>query len=72
MSKEVELKVCPFCGGEAEIEKLHTAGWVAGETPFSSWWVFCSEKNNCQVHPYVNHKSKTNTIRYWNKRAGGG
>lgn len=56
-----ELNKCPFCGGEAKIEK-YTDGTYA---------VVCSsKKNECEVQPTTWwHWRREKAIEAWNRRA---
>lgn len=55
MKKEVELKPCPFCGGEAEI-------WHRIELGYCT--IFCL---NCKARIQKNYDNET--IQDWNRRA---
>ena len=60
----VELKPCPFCGGEAVLEGTYiTRTWQAYE-------IYCKNQN-CLGH-YINQgfNSEKEAARAWNKRAG--
>lgn len=56
----IELKSCPFCGGNAGVEKRHNN--------FGVWYeCFCSA---CHVTQYSNdHRSESAAIEAWNRRA---
>lgn len=54
----VELKPCPFCGGEAETIKSFLYGQVTG-------YIVCCKKCKCESSMY---SSKQNAEKSWNKR----
>ncbi len=56
----VELKPCPFCGGEAILSESHT---VADET-FGLCFVFCK---SCRAETSL-YSIKQEAIDAWNKR----
>lgn len=59
---EIKLKPCPFCGGEALINK-------AGNLYVAK----CAATNNCLVHPWVGrYDNKAEAIEAWNRRADNG
>ena len=55
-----ELKLCPFCGWEASIEKINGV-----------WSVTC-DSPRCPVEKVITwgHKTKEEAIEAWNRRAG--
>lgn len=55
MSDKMELKSCPFCGGEAEL-----TGFNAPE-----YWVWCP---TCKASTDA-HTGMTNAVEAWNTRA---
>ena len=59
---EVDLKPCPFCGGEAEVTDKDNYGFSNGD-----WMVFCNE-----CHTYLGFDSQYETpeqaIEAWNRR----
>jgi hypothetical protein len=65
IQKKEELKPCPFCGGEAELNKSLGKNWI----------VICSE-NSCLVNPrvvgYQSSKPQyhVDVVAAWNTRAG--
>ena len=56
MTKEIELKPCPFCGGEARLNDWGGEGF---------WEVVCHECKN-RTRPTT---SKATVIKAWNTRA---
>ena len=56
-----ELKKCPFCGAEAELEGVYMFGATV-------WFVNCTNPD-CEVRPGTNHyDTKEEAVRAWNKR----
>ena len=54
-----ELKLCPFCGGEAEVEDCRYGYYVSCQSP------------TCLVSPETgDYESKAAAIVAWNRRAG--
>ncbi len=53
-----KLKLCPFCGGEAELRKY----------PDDSWDVTCKNKNCNRVVMTAITQTKERAIELWNKR----
>lgn len=53
-----ELKPCPFCGGEAEIEQCYLYGKIKG-------YMATCKKCGCQLKMYT---SKQNAENCWNRR----
>lgn len=63
MSKRVDLKPCPFCGGEAIRIKRDKAYY--GE----SYFVRC-DNSNCNVHPRTDsYDRQCDATKAWNRRA---
>ena len=69
MGKKIELKLCPFCGGEAEFQQF--------ANPKNFWKVVC-KVCNCGTDGHRNNKNdNTNTenkeiqAAIWNRRSGG-
>lgn len=58
--KTIELKPCPFCGGEAIIEDCGTCG-NAGR-----YFVKCSK---CEIAQDALWATKQTAVKRWNKRA---
>lgn len=56
----VELKPCPFCGGEAKLARYDNVG------DMDSWFVFCPK---CLVETVPRYGFKGEVIRIWNRRA---
>lgn len=65
MSKEVNLKPCPFCGGEATLR--HTKdreGKMYGEL-----WIVSCEARSCYIRPCTSfYTSEEEAIEAWNTR----
>ena len=60
----VELKPCPFCGGEAYIDNNRYE--VRNKTLLGiTYFVRCSK---CQVESFEYH-SKADAVKAWNRRA---
>lgn len=64
MSKDIKLKPCPFCGGEA---KLTVSNYVACQDDFAE--VKCAE---CGIGFHfgidVEYSAKDRAIEVWNRR----
>lgn len=56
------LKPCPFCGGEAELESR----FFPYSYPTQDWYYVYCKSCNVQVDEY---ESKEKAIEAWNKRA---
>lgn len=58
-----ELKACPFCGGEAEIDEI--AGGI-GALFFAS----CKDDDCCgyRIDPWVKHSRRIEAAQHWNTR----
>ena len=63
---QVELKPCPFCGGEAT---YHTDNGPTGEV---YGWVGCNECDamSCHIDVRSMQSEETHPIDAWNTRAG--
>jgi len=59
----MELKQCPFCGGNKVIVRK-SDGWACQPQPYE---VYCFGAK-CQARGPINH-SKTDAIQSWNRRA---
>ena len=59
--KLVDLKPCPFCGGEADVIEHLFHGLD------SSYGLQCKK---CKAETYQFYKSKEKAIEAWNHRAG--
>lgn len=57
----MELKPCPFCGGDAEVRHSVTCG-------YDSYWVECKDFQNCRgsVSPVTDVESVA--VEAWNTR----
>ena len=59
--EKVELKPCPFCGGEAIMERLAVPKW--------EYRVRCNNIR-CKIQPNTwLRKSKEEASEFWNRRA---
>lgn len=58
-----ELKACPYCGGEAEIDEI--AGGI-GALFFAS----CKDDDCCgyRIDPWVKHSRRIEAAQHWNTR----
>ena len=64
-----ELKPCPFCGGEAEIQEEHR--WITGVNKGFHWkYVSCRKCNN-RTAGYEWDEEKE-MVKAWNRRANDG
>lgn len=61
MTKQPELKPCPFCGGEAKI------GSLGGDQ--ENWAIWCSECGTPCVETGRQGDTKMGIIKVWNTRA---
>jgi hypothetical protein len=63
MTQEAQLKACPFCGGEAEIDEI--AGGI-GALFFAS----CKDDDCCgyRIDPWVKHSRRIEAAQHWNTR----
>lgn len=76
MNENIELKPCPFCGGEASTKVAVIHGTVADHIIFK---IYCYE---CKIERYVNiqsgsifeeaEKAKQDVIEAWNRRIDNG
>ena len=58
--REIELKPCPFCGGEAVMDYGNG---------IKKYWACCNNPK-CRVQPMTEaHEKKHIVRRYWNGRA---
>lgn len=69
MSREKELKPCPFCGGEAEYKERGNEYTGISETS-----VICKCCRTSQIHKWLHYKFRfeyvrSQTIAAWNRRA---
>lgn len=62
----MDLKPCPFCGGEAAVKSVRQP--TNGGKSFMKGWVGCTR---CSVYMQWNH-DPAGTVRKWNRREGGG
>lgn len=62
----IELKPCPFCGGEAEIV-AHLSGWYVTAKHRISCPMYGMELPDCDCY-----NSEYNVIDCWNRRATDG
>ena len=61
----MNLKPCPFCGGEATAE----FGIVIDKV-ITDWNVIYCENPKCRIRPTTDwHKTKAVVVREWNRRA---
>ena len=64
MSKEIKLKPCPFCGGEAKLledEFGRTSGW---------WYASCSNLGCGIIARTADRPTPQEAAKLWNRRAG--
>ena len=64
-----ELKPCPFCGGEAEVEQIPSAVWDKFVAHCKSSKCIAFYIGYCDEGIY---DTKTKAIEAWNGRAGDG
>lgn len=57
----VELKPCPFCGGEID----HVSGGLDVDDKGPYWYIYCGK---CGGSQYGDHNKKK-VIEAWNRRA---
>lgn len=59
-----KLKPCPFCGGEASLERSHHTVFGDG------YWVEC-ENANCPCNPHtIDYRDEDMAVNAWNERLG--
>lgn len=59
-----KLKPCPFCGGEASLERSHHTVFGDG------YWVEC-ENTNCPCNPHtIDFRDEDMAVNAWNERLG--
>ena len=63
----IELKPCPFCGGEANITKGER--WL-DETCTPSKPYYYARCQNCYTTGYKYHPTEKEAIEAWNTRVG--
>jgi len=56
MNNKINIKNCPFCDGEAVLQK------------FDEGYSICCFGNNCNIVPITFFGKKKDVIRVWNKR----
>ena len=61
--RDPNLKPCPFCGSEAEIEFWH------GGKPSKRMVSCADDTGTCEVAPQVTGETKREAIEKWNRRA---
>ena len=64
----MEIKKCPFCGGEAKIEEFYEFDGYQGES--ASYLVYCSGCD-CILTTHKN-STKKEIIELWNRRVDDG
>ena len=58
--KEINLKPCPFCGGEAEMKGTTYLGNIP-----MAFYIVCK---GCGMQTASNHEPKTKQAKDWNRR----
>ena len=64
--QEIELKPCPFCGGQAEYEEVHTDNGAV-EIYYKEYHGYIIECNCCNAY-IVSTIGKEDVIQRWNRR----
>lgn len=59
----IELKPCPFCGGEAKLISYHASMWI--DNPTDSF-VKCKDCGATTIHYFPTEEK---AIEAWNRRA---
>lgn len=67
MSEDLKLLPCSFCGGEAEIEHIHSDNGYP-EVYYREWDFYAVKCKACGAST-GNHSSEKTAADYWNKRA---
>lgn len=65
MKDKIELKPCPFCGGEARLEKDYDGGWSA--------FVMCDKclARTGLISANIRYCANDKAIEVWNNRVSG-
>ena len=58
-----ELKPCPFCGGDAEINRVDIGGYPKNDP----WQVRCKDWSSCEA--FMERTTEAEAIAAWNRRA---
>lgn len=68
----IELKPCPFCGGEARLGKTHPGPAPDGDARYGTtvWGVYCPNEECCVVSTDW-RSTETEAIEAWNRRTNG-
>ena len=66
IEKTVELKPCPFCGGDATSERMP----ADKEYPEYAWRIKCEGCRDERVYPYVLGRDEADCMKRWNTRKG--
>lgn len=72
----MEIKKCPFCGGEAEVDKLGDRDWGFGLT--GVWCTNCYIYFTCRETKWqdceddILEEEKTALLKAWNRRVDDG
>ena len=66
----IELKPCPFCGGQASLQDW-TRGHKPGELALDDTWGVACENKGCPCNPATDdgYRSPEAAAEAWNRRA---